>query len=104
MTNEPDHKPPQIIIYETEDTVATRFRQWATARLREYIVKGFTMDDARLKEFGGGGYWKELLDRARIARARADRGGVSGFCGTAGGKRGAKQPRVNRPNGQKNNG
>jgi len=43
--------------YRINSKVATQFRQWATNRLREYIVKGFTMDDARLKELGGGGYW-----------------------------------------------
>jgi len=37
----------------------TQFRQWATKRLHEYIIKGFTMDDERLKKLGGGGYWKE---------------------------------------------
>lgn len=46
------------------------FRKWAGERLNEYIVKGFTMDDERLKEMGGGGYWKELLNRIRDIRAR----------------------------------
>lgn len=55
--------------YRINSEIATRFRQWATARLKEYIVKGFTMDDARLKEFGGGGYWKELLARIRDIRS-----------------------------------
>jgi hypothetical protein len=41
--------------YRINSKVATQFRQWATIRLREYIVKGFAMDDARLKELGGGG-------------------------------------------------
>lgn len=45
------------------------FRKWAGERLNEYIVKGFTMDDERLKEMGGGGYWKELLNRIRDIRA-----------------------------------
>ena len=49
--------------------IATRFRQWATQRLKEYITKGFTMDDERLKKLGGGGYWKELLERIRDIRA-----------------------------------
>ena len=48
---------------------ATRFRQWATLRLKEYITKGFTLDDYRLKNLGGGGYWKELLERIRDIRA-----------------------------------
>lgn len=55
--------------YRVKSQVATRFRQWATARLREYIVKGFTMDDERLKETGGGTYWKELLNRIRDIRS-----------------------------------
>ena len=48
---------------------ATRFRRWATERLKEYMVKGFTMDDERLKNLGGGLYWKELLDRIRDIRS-----------------------------------
>lgn len=55
--------------YRVKSLIATRFRQWATGRLTEYIRKGFTMDDARLKELGGGGYWKELLDRIRDIRS-----------------------------------
>ncbi len=55
--------------YRIKSSVATQFRQWATARLKEYMVKGFTMDDQRLKELGGGGYWKELLARVRDIRA-----------------------------------
>jgi hypothetical protein len=49
--------------YRVKSVQGTRFRQWATQRLKEYIVKGFTMDDERLKNLGGGVYWKELLDR-----------------------------------------
>ena len=45
------------------------FRQWAAERIQEYIVKGFTIDDERLKQLGGGGYWKELLNRIRDIRA-----------------------------------
>ena len=48
--------------YRIKSDIATKFRQWATARLREYIVKGFTMDDERLKGNGGGKYWYEFLD------------------------------------------
>lgn len=55
--------------YRVRSITATRFRQWATQRLKEYITKGFTMDDERLKKLGGGGYWKELLERIRDIRA-----------------------------------
>ncbi len=55
--------------YRVKSIQGTKFRQWATARLREYIVKGFTMDDERLKGNGGGQYWKELLDRIRDIRS-----------------------------------
>jgi len=55
--------------YRIKSVTATRFRQWATARLKEYMIKGFTMDDRRLKELGGGNYWKELLDRIRDIRS-----------------------------------
>jgi hypothetical protein len=49
--------------YRVKSIQGTRFRQWATERLHEYIVKGFALDDERLKNLGGGSYWKELLDR-----------------------------------------
>ena len=55
--------------YRVKSSIATRFRRWATKRLKEYIVKGFTMDDERLKRLGGGNYWKELLDRIRDIRS-----------------------------------
>lgn len=55
--------------YRVRSIIATRFRQWATIRLKEYITKGFTLDDDRLKKLGGGGYWKELLERIRDIRA-----------------------------------
>ena len=55
--------------YRVNSTTATQFRIWATERLREYIIKGFTMDDERLKNLGGGDYWKELLDRIRDIRS-----------------------------------
>ncbi len=55
--------------YRVRSRIATRFRQWATERLKEYIIKGFTLDDERLKKLGGGSYWKELLERIRDIRA-----------------------------------
>ena len=55
--------------YRIKSRIATQFRIWATQRLKEYIIKGFTMDDERLKNAGGGGYWYELLDRIRDIRS-----------------------------------
>lgn len=55
--------------YRVKSIIATRFRRWATERLKEYIIKGFTMDDERLKQLGGGNYWRELLDRIRDIRS-----------------------------------
>ena len=55
--------------YRVKSLRGTQFRQWATKRLNEYIRKGFTMDDERLKNMGGGGFWKELLQRIRDIRA-----------------------------------
>ncbi len=55
--------------YRVKSKIATNFRRWATERLKEYMIKGFTMDDARLKGNGGGAYWKELLDRIRDIRS-----------------------------------
>jgi hypothetical protein len=55
--------------YRIRSRIATQFRIWATQRLKEYIIKGFTMDDERLKNIGGGGYWYELLDRIRDIRS-----------------------------------
>lgn len=55
--------------YRVKSVIATNFRKWATERLTEYITKGFTMDDERLKGYGGGNYWKELLDRIRDIRS-----------------------------------
>ena len=72
VTREIDHYNLDMIIslgYRINSKTATAFRQWATTRLREYIIKGFTMDDERLKKLGGGDYWKELLDRIRDIRS-----------------------------------
>lgn len=55
--------------YRVKSAIATNFRRWATERLKEYMIKGFTMDDERLKQLGGGNYWKELLDRIRDIRS-----------------------------------
>lgn len=51
--------------YRVKSKIATNFRKWATERLKEYIIKGFSIDDERLKKMGGGAYWKELLERIR---------------------------------------
>ncbi|MBC5689442.1 virulence RhuM family protein [Mediterraneibacter sp. NSJ-55] len=55
--------------YRVKSKIATNFRRWASERLKEYMIKGFTMDDERLKNLGGGNYWKELLDRIRDIRS-----------------------------------
>ena len=55
--------------YRIKSKIATNFRRWATERLKEYMIKGFTMDDERLKQLGGGNYWHELLDRIRDIRS-----------------------------------
>ena len=55
--------------YRVNSLQATHFRRWATERLKEYLIKGFAMDDQRLKEIGGGGYWYELLNRIRDIRS-----------------------------------
>lgn len=55
--------------YRVKSQRGVQFRIWATNILKEYIKKGFAMDDDRLKELGGGGYFKELLERIRDIRA-----------------------------------
>ena len=55
--------------YRVNSAKATKFRIWATSVLKEYIRKGFALDDNRLKNLGGGGYWKELLERIRDIRS-----------------------------------
>lgn len=66
-----DHYNLDVIIaigYRVQSQIATRFRRWATERLHEYIQKGFTMDDDRLKQ-GGSRYFRELLQRIRDIRS-----------------------------------
>ncbi len=55
--------------YRVKSLRGTQFRIWATQILKEYMIKGFAMDDDRLKNLGGGGYWYELLERIRDIRA-----------------------------------
>lgn len=55
--------------YRIKSKVATNFRKWATERLKEYMIKGFAMDDERLKGNGGGNYWRELLARIKDIRS-----------------------------------
>lgn len=71
-TYQVDYYSLDVIIsvgYRVKSLRGTQFRQWATKRLNEYIRKGFTMDDERLKNLGGGGYFKELLERIRDIRS-----------------------------------
>ncbi|MDR2238905.1 MAG: virulence RhuM family protein [Zoogloeaceae bacterium] len=71
-TYQVEHFNLDVIIsvgYRVKSRQGTQFRIWATQRLNEYLVKGFTMDDARLKNLGGGTYWKELLARIRDIRS-----------------------------------
>lgn len=72
VTRNVTHYNLDIIIslgYRVKSIVATQFRRWATERLKEYMIKGFTMDDERLKNLGGGNYWHELLDRIKDIRS-----------------------------------
>ena len=55
--------------YRVHSLIATQFRRWATERLKEYLIKGFTMNDEKLKNLGGGDYWHELLERIRDIRS-----------------------------------
>jgi len=55
--------------YRVKSHRGTQFRIWATQRLREYLIKGFTLDDERLKQAGGGNYFDELLERIRDIRS-----------------------------------
>lgn len=72
VSREIDYYNLDVIIsvgYRVKSQRGVQFRIWATERLREYLIKGFTMDDERLKGNGGGNYWKELLDRIRDIRS-----------------------------------
>lgn len=55
--------------YRVKTKTATQFRRWATERLKEYLIKGYMLDDQRLKNLGGGNYWHELLERIRDIRS-----------------------------------
>ena len=71
VKREIDHYNLDMIIalgYRVQSPIAVRFRRWATRLLHEYIQKGFTMDDERLKQ-GGNRYFKELLQRIRDIRS-----------------------------------
>ncbi|MBR4898339.1 MAG: virulence RhuM family protein [Prevotella sp.] len=71
QTHEVLHYNLDVIIalgYRVQSSIAVRFRRWATQRLHEYIQKGFTMDDERLKQ-GGNRYFRELLQRIRDIRS-----------------------------------
>jgi hypothetical protein len=72
VEREVEHYNLDVIIsvgYRVKSLRGTQFRIWATQRLRELIVKGFTMDDDRLKNAGGGNYFEELLERIRDIRS-----------------------------------
>jgi hypothetical protein len=72
-----NHRPSKLynldviisVGYRVKSKRGTQFRIWANSVLKEYIIKGFAMDDERLKGNGGGNYWKELLDRIRDIRS-----------------------------------
>ena len=71
-TYQVEHYNLDVIIsvgYRVKSVQGTHFRQWAAARFKEYLIKGFTMDDERLKNLGGGSYWKELLARIKDIRS-----------------------------------
>ena len=55
--------------YRVRSNIGTAFRKWATERIKEYMIKGFALDDERLKGKAGGNYWKELLSRIRDIRS-----------------------------------
>ena len=72
VTREVVHYNLDLIIslgYRIKSHIATKFRIWATQRLKEYIIKGFVIDHNRLKQNAGGNYWYELLNRIRDIRS-----------------------------------
>ena len=72
VTRELEYYRLELILaigYRVNSARGTQFRQWATSRLEEFLVKGFTMDDERLKQAGGGDYFDELLERIRDIRS-----------------------------------
>ncbi len=72
VSREVEHYNLEVILavgYRVRSHRGTQFRIWATERLREYLVKGFTLDDERLKRAGGGGYFEELLAWIRDIRS-----------------------------------
>ena len=72
VTREVVHYNLDLIIslgYRIKSHIATKFRIWATQRLKEYIIKGFVIDDNRLKQNAGGNYWYELLNRIHDIRS-----------------------------------
>jgi hypothetical protein len=69
---EVEHYNLDLIIslgYRVKSKIATQFRIWATQHLKEYITKGFAIDSEKLKNLGGGNYWKELLEQIRDIRS-----------------------------------
>ncbi|WP_413251565.1 virulence RhuM family protein [Streptococcus halichoeri] len=72
VTRRIDYYNLDVIIsvgYRVKSLRGTQFRRWALSILKEYLIKGFVMDDDRLKNLGGGTYWKELLERIRDIRS-----------------------------------
>ena len=72
QTHSVDYYNLDVIIsvgYRVKSLEGVRFRKWATERIKEYIIKGYTMDDERLKNLGGGKYFYELLNRIKDIRS-----------------------------------
>ena len=72
QTHSVDYYNLDVVIsvgYRVKSLEGVRFRKWATARIKEYIIKGYTMDDERLKNLGGGKYFYELLNRIKDIRS-----------------------------------